>query len=99
MNDATELRPFDDWTPNYVRKCIAAGLMTLEDAQAFRDAFRDGMTLEELTKEACGWCGTVRDKGPGVRSEKGTRFCSPECLAIRQREGENHEGRGLLEQE
>lgn len=49
MTDTT-LRPFDSWTVAYCRRCFAEGLMTIEDLQAFRDAFRDGLTLEELTQ-------------------------------------------------
>lgn len=44
-----DLRPFDDWTPNYVRKCLASGELDLEDAQVFCNAFGDGLTVEELT--------------------------------------------------
>jgi len=44
----TPLRPFDTWTINYCRRCFAAGLMTTKDLQAFRDCFRDGLTLAEL---------------------------------------------------
>jgi hypothetical protein len=41
------VRPFDTWTLNYVRREVAAGRLTVADAQRFATAFGDGMTLAE----------------------------------------------------
>ena len=61
----TTLRPFDNWTIAYCRRCFTAGLMTIEDLQRFRDVFNNppphirlpgynakdhGVTLAELMK-------------------------------------------------
>jgi hypothetical protein len=49
--DEGNLRPFSKWSINYVRRMLAEGRMTREQAVDFRDQFRDGLKLEELFTE------------------------------------------------